>query len=58
MSQLAIAWCARNPDVSTVITGANRVQQVGENMDAIDVLPLVDDEIMVRIEAAATASAR
>ncbi|PJF45394.1 MAG: aldo/keto reductase, partial [Candidatus Thermofonsia Clade 3 bacterium] len=32
MSQLAIAWCVKNPHVSTVITGASRVSQVHENM--------------------------
>jgi voltage-dependent potassium channel beta subunit len=55
--QLAIAWCARNPNVSTVITGASRVQQVRENMGAMDVLPLLDDDILARIEAATTARA-
>jgi voltage-dependent potassium channel beta subunit len=49
LPQLAIAWCARNPDVSTVITGASRVEQVAENMAALDVLPLLDDEVLARI---------
>jgi voltage-dependent potassium channel beta subunit len=52
LSQLAIAWCARNPNVSSVITGASRVEQVRENMGAVDVLPLLDDEVMARIDAA------
>jgi len=38
MSHLAIAWCAANPRVSTVITGASRASQVVENFEAIDVL--------------------
>src|SRR6478672_3856779 len=38
MSQLAIAWCAANPRVSSVITGASRVEQVHENLAAVDVL--------------------
>src|SRR5579884_2827493 len=42
-SQLAIAWCLRNPDVSTVITGASRVQQVQENVGALDALQKLDD---------------
>ena len=37
-AQLALAWCASNPNVSTVITGASRVEQVHENMKALDVL--------------------
>jgi voltage-dependent potassium channel beta subunit len=57
LPQLAIAWCARNPNVSTVITGASRVQQVRENMGAMDVLPLLDDDVLTRIEAATTARA-
>lgn len=52
LSQLSIAWCARNKRVSTVITGASRVEQVHENLRALDVLARLDDEIMARIEAA------
>ncbi len=46
-SQLAIAWCARNPHVSTVITGASRVEQVRENMGALDVLAALEGESAV-----------
>lgn len=53
LAQLAIAWCARNPDVSTVITGASRVSQVEENLKAADVLPKLTEEVMQRIDAAA-----
>ena len=42
LAQLALAWCAKNPRVSTVITGASRVEQVHENMKALDVIPLLD----------------
>jgi voltage-dependent potassium channel beta subunit len=52
LAQLSLAWCARNPHVSTVITGASRVAQVHENMAALDVLPLLTDEVIERIEAA------
>ena len=51
LSQLAIAWCATNPHVSSVITGASRVEQVRENMGAVDVLPLLTDEVLERIRA-------
>ena len=57
LAQLAIAWCARNPNVSTVITGASRVEQVRENMGAMEVLRLLDEDVMARIEAATTAPA-
>jgi aryl-alcohol dehydrogenase-like predicted oxidoreductase len=50
LSQLAIAWCARNKHVSTVITGASRVEQVHENMKALDVIGQLDDEVMERID--------
>jgi voltage-dependent potassium channel beta subunit len=50
LAQLAIAWCARNKNVSTVITGASRVEQVYENMKALDVIGQLDDEIMERID--------
>jgi voltage-dependent potassium channel beta subunit len=52
LAQLSIAWCARNPHVSTVITGASRVQQVEENLGALEVLARLDDEVVARIEAA------
>jgi voltage-dependent potassium channel beta subunit len=51
-AQLAIAWCAANPHVSTVITGASRVEQVEENLRALDVLPLLTPEVMARLDAA------
>ena len=50
MSQLAIAWCLRNPRVSTVILGASRVSQVHENLKALDVLPQLTDDVMTAIE--------
>jgi voltage-dependent potassium channel beta subunit len=52
MAQLSLAWCASNPDVSSVITGASRASQVVENFGAIDVLPLLTPEVKARIEAA------
>jgi voltage-dependent potassium channel beta subunit len=51
MAQLSLAWCARNPRVSTVITGASRVEQVRENLQALDVLPLLTDDVVSRIDA-------
>lgn len=52
MAQLAIAWCAHNPHVSTVITGASRPSQLAENMESLDVLSQLDDEMIARIESA------
>jgi len=52
LAQLAIAWCAANPHVSTVITGASKVSQVRENLGALDVLAGLDEEVLGRIEAA------
>ncbi len=49
-AQLSIAWCAANPNVSTVITGASRVEQVHENMKALDVLEQLDDDLLARID--------
>jgi aryl-alcohol dehydrogenase-like predicted oxidoreductase len=51
VAQLAIAWCAKNPHVSTVITGASRPEQVRENMKAAEVIAKLDDAAMKRIEA-------
>lgn len=49
-AQLAIAWCLKNPNVSTVITGATRAEQVVENMKALDVVAKLTPEVMNRIE--------
>jgi voltage-dependent potassium channel beta subunit len=49
MAQLALAWCAKNPHVSTVITGASRVDQVHENLKALAVLPKLTEDVMARI---------
>jgi aryl-alcohol dehydrogenase-like predicted oxidoreductase len=50
LSQLALAWCLKNPYVSTVITGASRVEQVHENMKASEVAPKLTPEILKRID--------
>jgi voltage-dependent potassium channel beta subunit len=50
LAQLSLAWCAANPNVSTVITGASSVDQVHENMAALDVLERLDDGVMERID--------
>jgi voltage-dependent potassium channel beta subunit len=49
LSQLALAWCASNPHVSTVITGASRVEQVEENLGAMDVLPKLTPDVLEEI---------
>jgi voltage-dependent potassium channel beta subunit len=50
MPQLALAWCLKNPHVSTVITGASKPEQVRENMKAGEVVGKLTDEVMQRIE--------
>jgi voltage-dependent potassium channel beta subunit len=50
MAQLGLAWCLKNPKVSTVITGASRPEQVAENMKSVEVAPKLTTEVMERIE--------
>ena len=50
LAQLAIAWCLTNPNVSTVITGASRPDQVTENMKAMDLVEHLTPEVLDRIE--------
>jgi voltage-dependent potassium channel beta subunit len=52
LPQLALAWCARNPHVSSVITGASRPEQVHDNLGAVDVIDRLDDTVMARIDEA------
>jgi len=57
LAQLAIAWAAQNPRVSTVITGASRVEQLHANLGALAVIGQLTPELMQRIEAATGALA-
>ncbi len=50
MAQLAIAWCLKNPNVSTVITGASRPEQVQQNMQALEVAARLTPDVLERIE--------
>ena len=50
VAQLAIAWCARHPRVSTVITGASRLEQLRHNLGALEVLPRLTPEVLERID--------
>jgi len=49
-AQLAIAWILRRKEVSSVITGATRLEQLDENLSAADAVPLLTDEVLERIE--------
>lgn len=51
LAQLALAWCLKNSNVSTVITGATSKQQVAENFKALTVVPKITAEVMAEIEA-------
>jgi voltage-dependent potassium channel beta subunit len=51
MPRMALAWCAKNPNVSTVITGASRVEQVQDNLKALETMPLLTDDVMQKIDA-------
>ena len=50
MSQMGIAWVARNPRVSTVITGASKLEQLEENLGALDVIRKLTPEVLARID--------
>ena len=51
LAQLALAWVARNPRVSTVITGASRVSQLQANLGALALLDKFTPEVLARIDA-------
>ena len=48
---LAIAWCLKNPNVSTVILGASRVEQLAENLGSLDILEKLTPQVMNEIDA-------
>ena len=49
LSQMAILWCLKNKNVSTVILGASKLSQLKENLDSIKHYELISDEIMLEI---------
>ncbi len=50
MPKLAIAWCAKNPNVSTVILGASKLHHLEETLTSLEVVPLLTNEVMEKIE--------
>lgn len=52
LAQFSIAWCLQNPYVSTVLTGASRVEQFHENMKALDFVDRFTPDVMAAIDAA------
>ena len=50
LAQMSLAWLLKNPNVSTVITGAMRVSQVEENMKAVEIKDRLTDDVMARID--------
>lgn len=50
MAQLALAWCLKNSNVSTVITGASRVEQLCQNLESLKVVDQLTDEVMDRLD--------
>lgn len=49
-ARLSLAWCLKNPNVSTAILGASKAEQVKDNLKSIEVIPLLTEEIMQKIE--------
>lgn len=50
MAQLALAWCLKNPNVSTAITGATNPEQVVENMKATEVAQNLSADLMEKVD--------
>ena len=51
LSNLAIAWCLLNENVSTVILGASKVEQLEENLKSVEVLPLLNQEVINKLSS-------
>lgn len=50
LAKLSLAWCLKNPNVSTVILGASKTAQLKENLTTLEVLPLLTEEVLTKIE--------
>ncbi|MBW8782606.1 MAG: aldo/keto reductase [Verrucomicrobia bacterium] len=57
LPRLAIAWCLKNPRVSTVILGASRPEQLRENLEALDLLPHLTPDVLEKIDASSRSAA-
>jgi voltage-dependent potassium channel beta subunit len=53
LAALSIAWCIKNPNVSTAILGATKKEQLHQNLKALDVLPKLTEDIMQEIDSIA-----
>jgi aryl-alcohol dehydrogenase-like predicted oxidoreductase len=51
MAELSIAWCIKNPNVTTAILGATRKEQLLENLKALDAMNKLGDDVMARIDS-------
>ena len=52
LAQMSVAWLLKNPNVSSVILGASRVEQLRENLKAMDVVEKLTPDVMEKIEEA------
>lgn len=50
LAKLSLAWCLKNPNVSTVILGATKATQLKENLTVLEAVPLLTEEIMTKID--------
>jgi aryl-alcohol dehydrogenase-like predicted oxidoreductase len=50
MAKLSLAWCLKNPNVSTVILGASNEKQLKENLQAMEIQSLLTPEVMNQLE--------
>ena len=50
LPKFAVAWCLKNPNVSSVILGASKAPQLEETLTSLDVLPLITSEIEKKVE--------
>ncbi len=50
LAKLAVAWCAKNPNVSTVILGGSQVHHLEETLTSLDIIPQIDESVIQNIE--------
>mgnify|MGYP001801271068 CR=1 FL=1 len=51
VAQLALAWCIKNPNVTTVLLGATKVRQIEENLKALELVPKITEEHMKKLDS-------
>ena len=50
LTNLALGWCLKNDNVSTVILGASKTEQLSQNLNTLDYMEIINEDVMGEVE--------